>query len=183
VVLNLAIETAAQRRYVSAALVFGLVAYAGWSGWQGWIARVPLPAWPIANAALPEPAPMVSAAPLNMLFGLAPSTIPVASTTPLVLHASIVGATGQSRALLASGAAQQFYREGASLPDGSVLRAIDADRVLLWRNGREESLMRERSTVRYFTPASRADMPSRSAAANTLIRPGPPIQPDSELAP
>lgn len=181
--MNLAMETAAQRRYVSAGLVFGLVAYAGWSGWQGWISRVPLPAWPIATATLPEPAPIVSAAALNMLFGLAPSTTPVTSAAPLVLHASIVGAAGQSRALLASGAGQRFYREGASLPDGSVLRAIEADRVLLWRNGREESLTRERVAARYFTPASRADAPRQSAAPAVLFRPGPTVHPTSELAP
>lgn len=57
-----------------------------------------------------------------------------------MLRGIFVSSTGDSTALLAIAGSQRRYSVGERLPSGSVLRRIEADRVLLWRNGREEVL-------------------------------------------
>lgn len=152
-------------------LAVGLLAHGVVAAWQHWNRRAPLPVWSVpATAAAPVVAPALNAQALEMLFGLAPAQAPLASAAALVLRASIVGAAGQSRALVASGANEQFYREGERLPDGSVLRGIQADRVLLWRNGRVESLALLRPAVQHFTLATQPAA-GRAAPASSWLRP------------
>lgn len=62
------------------------------------------------------------------------------SQEPAVLRGTVVSSGKQSRALLTVGGSQRSYREGERLPSGSVVLRIDAGRVFLWRNGREEVL-------------------------------------------
>ncbi|PAA38987.1 hypothetical protein CJU75_04655 [Pseudomonas fragi] len=64
----------------------------------------------------------------------------VPSAEPLQLRASFVASQGSSQALLADAQSARFYSEGEPLPGGSVLRRIEMDHVVLWRNGREEYL-------------------------------------------
>jgi hypothetical protein len=161
-------------RYWKPLLVMALLAYAGGAALQYWKGRALVPAWPAAAAAATapaaQPAPRVDA--LDMLFGLSPTQAPVASAAALVLRASIVGTAGASRVLLAGGAVERFYREGDSLPDGSVLRDIQADHVLLWRGGREERLKLDRSAQQHLRPAPQPAA-LRVAPPNPLLRPRP----------
>lgn len=74
------------------------------------------------------------------LFGLVTQDRRVPSAEPLQLRASFVASQGSSQALLADAQSARFYSEGEPLPGGSVLRRIEMDHVVLWRNGREEYL-------------------------------------------
>lgn len=165
------IAAASSRRLIPLLLATALLAYGGGSAWQHWNARAQLPAWPeLVTLAEPVANPALRADALDMLFGLSPTQAPVASAAALVLRASLVSAAGASRALLASGGGEQFYREGERLPDGSVLRGIQVDRVLLWRNGREETLAVTRPAAQHFTPAAQSAA-GRAAPATSLLRP------------
>jgi general secretion pathway protein C len=68
---------------------------------------------------------------------------------------------------------QRAYRVGQSLPGGSALRGVFADRVLLDRGGREESL----SLRQPETPAAgaAAAAPGSAAAPMAMIAPGGPV--------
>jgi general secretion pathway protein C len=113
-------------------------------GWQEWQARK---AWapaalpgPVARAVAPvEPAASPSPAALNTLFGLSGGSAASSGET-LQLRAIFVASGGQSRALLAAGERHVTYQVGDRLPGGSVLRRIESDGLVLWRNGREERL-------------------------------------------
>ena len=91
------------------------------------------------------------------------------SAEALTLRASLVSSQGQSRALLAGGSEARFYSVGDRLPGGSVLRRIEVSRVVLWRNGREESLVLE-SAGQYLLPVTQADAP-KAQPASTYLRP------------
>jgi general secretion pathway protein C len=104
-------------------------------GWQEWQARK---AWAPAVAPV-EPAASPSPAALNTLFGLSGGSAASSGET-LQLRAIFVASGGQSRALLAAGERHVTYQVGDRLPGGSVLRRIESDGLVLWRNGREERL-------------------------------------------
>ena len=74
------------------------------------------------------------------VLGLAPEGAHAPSAEPVTLQASFVAGPGLSRALLADAAGPRLYQVGERLPGGSVLRRVEADHVMLWRNGREERL-------------------------------------------
>lgn len=98
-----------------------------------------LPATPLSET------PQVLAVPLNLaalvtVLGLQAQGPLARSSEALRLQASFVDRDGESRALLAGSRGARVYRVGERLPGGSVLRRIEPDHVVLWRNGREESL-------------------------------------------
>lgn len=141
------------------------VAWGSASAYSHWSARAIVAPMPVGA---PAPATVgiqqLDGAALNMLFGLAPTAAAVASAAAFTLRASMVAVPGPSRALLAGSEGERFYHEGDRLPDGSLLRAVYPNRVVLWRNGREETL--ERPATAYFK--SRAPAP---ASGSGLIRP------------
>ncbi|QVQ79491.1 hypothetical protein KIY13_20595 [Pseudomonas lundensis] len=103
------------------------------------------------------------------VLGFAPQGTAVRSAEALTLRASLVSSQGQSRALLAGASEARFYSVGDRLPGGSVLRRIEVSRVVLWRNGREESLVLE-SAGQYLLPVTQADAP-KAQPASTYLRP------------
>ncbi len=110
--------------------------------WDEWVFRRDLPVAPVAvttGATVAPPLPLNHGAVATVL-GLQGHGVPARSSEPLQLRASFVASSGASRALLAGAQGQRIYRVGDSLPGGSVLRRVEAGRVVLWRNGREESL-------------------------------------------
>lgn len=110
--------------------------------WQEWHFRQSLAAWvPVVTAAPLVPAQEAGKpAALQAFFGLQPSTAVAASHEKLELRAVFLGAGDRSRILLADREQQRFYKPGDRLPGGSVVRRIEADAVVLWRDGREERL-------------------------------------------
>lgn len=127
------------------------VAWGSASAYSHWSARAIVAPLPVgASTPATGGIQVLDGGALNMLFGLAPTAAPVASAAAFTLRASMVAVPGPSRALLAGSEGERFYPEGARLPDGSLLRAVYPNRVVLWRNGREETL--ERPATAYFKP-------------------------------
>lgn len=99
----------------------------------------------LPTTAMATPAPLVVETPLNLsalvtVLGLQAQGPLARSSEALRLQASFVSRDGESRALLADSGGARVYRVGERLPGGSVLRRVESDHVVLWRNGREESL-------------------------------------------
>lgn len=86
----------------------------------------------------PVSPPVADPAALIAVMGLRPEGAPAPSREALTLRGTFVSVPEHSGALLATDQGQRVYRTGERLPGGSVLRRIETDRVLLWRNGREE---------------------------------------------
>lgn len=93
-----------------------------------------LPAAPAQTLALPDPGSLLLA------LGFKAPAVPGPGSEPARLRGILVATHGQSSAWLDVAAHPRRYTVGERLPSGSVLRRIEADRVLLWRHGREEVL-------------------------------------------
>ena len=124
------------------------------------------------------------------LFGVAslqgdPSAAPATSAN-LTLAGTLAGSAPESGWAIigASGQSARVYATGAALPGGAKLLAVYPDRVILDRNGARESLMLPRLSGgaavagNYAPPASVAEsvrqmLVQDPAAANELIRPQP----------
>lgn len=167
------ILTVALKQYCSSPWVLLVLplGYGGHMAWQEQIYR--------SVQAQPELAPMNAAAPpvselfkpeaIATVLGLATQGGWVPSAEPLQLRASFVSSHGPSQALLGDAQSARFYAEGEPLPGGSVLRRIEVDHVMLWRNGREEYLTLKPPN-QYMLPVSTA--PATTSQANTLyLRP------------
>lgn len=137
-------SSVSRRRWLSRLVLACLVlAYAGYlvrDELQARSARSMVPA-----TALAAPPPLVAEAPLNLsalvtVLGLQAQGPLARSSEALRLQASFISRDGESRALLAGSSGARVYRVGERLPGGSVLRRVESDHVVLWRNGREESL-------------------------------------------
>ncbi|MFJ3482759.1 type II secretion system protein N [Pseudomonas sp. NPDC090202] len=121
-----------------------IVAIAVCGGWLAWrehgyrqaLASAPWVPPTTAKAAVSssgaDPAALIA------VMGLRPEGTPSPSREALILRGTFVSGPEHSGALLATDQGQRVYRTGERLPGGSVLRRIEIDRVLLWRNGREE---------------------------------------------
>lgn len=143
-----------------------------WHAWQEWAYRTALPgltALTPLEAAPPSKPVVFNPNGIATVLGFAPQGAAVRSAEALTLRASLVSSQGQSRALLAGTSEARFYSVGDRLPGGSVLRRIEVSRVVLWRNGREESLVLE-SAGQYLLPVTRADAP-KAQPASTYLRP------------
>jgi general secretion pathway protein C len=110
----------------------------------------------------------------HALFG---ATDPVDRPTPVVattgssslrLRGMMSGDPGGFAVISDAAGDESVYRTGDELPDGSVLAAIEAQRVIIDRNGEREALQldRERSSTGSTRPASR---PTSSAPVATSI--------------
>ncbi|QXI28963.1 type II secretion system protein N [Pseudomonas vanderleydeniana] len=157
-------------------LLLGAVplAYGAWLAWGEWAFRRDLPVAPAVapiNSASPVAQPLNHAAVVTVL-GLQARDALARSAEPLQLRASFVASSGASSALLAGTREQRMYRVGDSLPGGSVLRRVEAGRVVLWRNGREEMLALERPARRSLAPLGSAT--PAGAAPSSHLRPALP---------
>lgn len=132
------------------------VAYALLLLWQDWRFRelLPRPAPPVS---VPAFTPALADAALDAtavagVLGLIAPTEIRSSNEPLTLQASFVASEGSSRALLADAGGSRMYQVGERLPGGSMLRRVDTDQVVLWRNGREERLALQPPAARFLHP-------------------------------
>lgn len=98
------------------------------------------PAMPTLEFHSGSPSAPLSARTTALAFGLSSSEPTLQSTEQLLLRATILASLGESRALIGAQGRENVYHIGDSLPGGSVLRHIEAQYVVLWRAGREESL-------------------------------------------
>ncbi|WP_422776893.1 type II secretion system protein N [Pseudomonas mediterranea] len=105
------------------------------------------------------------------VFGLTPAGAHAPSAEPMTLQASFVVAQGLSRALLADAAGARIYRVGERLPSGSVLRRVEADHVMLWRNGREERLALQQAAKPWLRRVGLDDERPATAHSSQYIRP------------
>lgn len=94
---------------------------------------------PPAPNTLPAQVDQTPAA-LAALFGLMPVAGNVPSHEALELRAVFFASAGRSRVLLGDAKRQSMHRVGDRLPGASVIRRIERDAVVLWREGREERL-------------------------------------------
>jgi type II secretory pathway component PulC len=105
------------------------------------------------------------------VLGLTPAGVHAPSTETMTLQASFVVDQGLSRALLADAAGARIYRVGERLPSGSVLRRVEADHVMLWRNGREERLALQQATKPWLRRVGLDDERPATAYSSQYIRP------------
>ncbi|WP_371911782.1 type II secretion system protein N [Pseudomonas sp. ok272] len=123
---------------------------------------------PLTPATLPAPAFNPQA--IATVMGLGEHLVAAPSAEPLTLRASFVASHGLSRALLADAGGERLYHVGESLPGGSVLRRVEVSRVVLWRQGREESLALQPTPARPLLMLNPTD--SRPLPAAVHLRPG-----------
>lgn len=146
-------------------LSYGLtLAYQEWQLRQASITSVPTA--PLPAAAAPQAVTLNTLA-VATVFGLATQGSRLNSTEPLTLRAIVVANDSDSRALLDGPDGARFYRTGERLPGGSVLRRIETAQVVLWREGREESLNLHRAGTGRFLQLAQAQSP----AATVHLRP------------
>lgn len=148
--------------------------YGSYLAWQEQIFRsvqVQLEFAPLNASAPAIPQPFQPQA-IAAVFGLAAQDNWVPSAEPLQWRASFVSSQGASQALLGDGQSARFYAEGERLPSGSVLRRIEVDHVVLWRNGREERLA--------FKPQGQHVLPVSAASGAALQAPSLYLRPTAE---
>jgi len=152
---------------LSGALWMLAVCYGAYQAFQEHVFRQSVAASPVAASAPAPAAPdaiRFNPAAIVTVLGFDAGGGRVNSAESLQLRASFVSSQGPSQALLAGAQGARFFQVGEQLPGGSVLRRIEVDHVVLWRNGREERLT--------LKPASR-HLVSTSDAAR-LNTPGTP---------
>lgn len=163
------------RRLWTLGVLVIVVGYGAFLAWQEWAYRKSLaPPLPFAATvtASPPRTPLDPAA-VAMVLGLTAETPLLPSAEPMTLQASFVVDTGLSKALLADAQGSRIYQVGDQLPGGSVLRRVEANRAVLWNNGREEVLTLQTSVVRLlrrFDPHAEAAAPDISTR---YLRPHP----------
>ncbi|PWY39807.1 MULTISPECIES: type II secretion system protein N [Pseudomonas] len=128
-----------------------LVALGLWLAWLGldsWTYRQVLAGQPVPAAVPSASAEKLLPAPLDdhniaRVFGAVPVEFDSAQASlPLVLLASLLGnQPEQSRALIQHADSRAFYSPGERLPDGTLLKSVSADQVVVLRNGREQNLL------------------------------------------
>lgn len=154
-------------------LALALLLYGGVMALQEWRFRQQLPQ-EVAAAPGHDAAPVRE--PLNLqavasVLGLTPGGTAAPSAEPITLQASFVAAHGASRALLADAAGSRFYREGERLPGGSVLRRVEIGHVMLWRNGREESLVLQQKAEPLLRQTLLEDERQKALHSSQYLRP------------
>lgn len=156
-------STIAVNRYWSVVLKWILlvvpVVYGGYLAWQEQVYRQSLRAVPVFApvSALPVAVPdAFKPDAIATVLGLGAQNTWVQSAEALQLRACFVTNDGTSQALLADTRTARFYSQGERLPGGSVLRRVEVDHVVLWRNGREERLAL-RPAGKHVLPVSSTD--------------------------
>lgn len=128
------------------------------------------------SAPAPSPVARDVSAPFNpgavsAVLGLAGEVALASSSEPLELRACFVSSHADSRALLYGNGGERIYRVGDPLPGGSVLRRVESHRVILWRNGREESLSLGPTGSRALKVANANPDPQRPPPAPVYLQP------------
>lgn len=132
------------------------MAYAIWAAFQHGSLRQAAAAEPKASAisrqstAIQTP----SLAAVAALFGFSGAGSGTAGTRSesVRLAATFVGNRTASRALLITELGEHLYTEGDPLPGGGVLRRVQANGVVLWRNDQEQWLVMSRPRVPQLLP-------------------------------
>ncbi|PWB31117.1 hypothetical protein DCO48_18300 [Pseudomonas sp. SDI] len=111
-----------------------------WMGWDEFDHRRQLdqrqPVLPASAVA--TPARPFDAGTIALAFAASASVGALATAEQLTLQAVILGSEGDSRVLIGATGKARFYRVGERLPDGSVVRRIEARQALLWQRGHEQ---------------------------------------------
>ncbi|MNJ16938.1 hypothetical protein D3C77_112080 [compost metagenome] len=159
--------------WVKAACWLVPLGYGGYLGWQERALRTALaqPAELASAAVAVGPQGQVNPIAIATVMGLGAQGEGVRSAEPLTLRASFVASSGASRALLAGASGERMYRVGESLPGGSVLRRVEIDQVVLWRQGREELLPLQLASERALQPAPGPGAGRASAQGPSFFRP------------
>ncbi len=153
-------------------LLLILIAYSvGSFGWTLWTKINTPPAAAAPVAAAPPPAPAVDIVALH-LFGESSAEVVIdaenAPETPLKLTLRGVFATedkGAAYAIIAGPDGKEMsYGLEDELPGGAVLKAVFADRVMLIRNGRSETLSLPKDILAYKLPPPSATASPPAAA-------------------
>lgn len=113
---------------------------AAWLGWDAFAQRRQLDQLqpvPLASA-VAAPARPFAAGTIALAFAASSSVGALATAEQVTLRAVILGSEGDSRVLIGAVGKARFYRVGERLPDGSVVRRIEAQQALLWQHGQEQ---------------------------------------------
>lgn len=135
---------------------------------------IPAEAPPVASSTVPRPPEVIAdlnAGLLSALMNMRPDGGLGESAQPWVLRAAFTSA-GRAAVILGIGGQERSYQVGDVVADGSVLRRIEPEGAVFWREGREELL-------RYW-PKPSLIVPARAAVAKptSLFHPITPESPD-----
>ncbi|MGE7957942.1 type II secretion system protein N [Pseudomonas sp. NPDC089530] len=119
-----------------------------WLGFDSWAYQQVMAGRPVPGAVPTVSAEKLLPTPLDerniaKVFGAVPVEFDDSQASlPLILLASLQGSQPeQSRALIQYADSRSFYSPGTRLPDGSLLKSVSADQVVVLRNGREQTLL------------------------------------------
>ncbi|WDG82234.1 type II secretion system protein N [Pseudomonas chlororaphis] len=147
------------QRYLLPVSLVALGLWLTWLSLDSWTYRQVLAGQPVPSAAPSASAEKRLPAPLDdhniaRVFGAVPVEFDSAQASlPLVLLASLLGnQPEQSRALIQYADSRAFYSPGERLPDGTLLKSISADQVVVLRNGREQNLLLPGRQMRLLSP-------------------------------
>ncbi|WP_440787063.1 type II secretion system protein N [Pseudomonas sp. 22526] len=147
------------QRYLLPASLVALGLWLTWLGLDSWTYRQVLAGQPVPAAVPSASAEKLLPTPLDerniaRVFGAVPVEFDSAQASlPLVLLASLLGnQPEQSRALIQYADSRAFYSPGERLPDGTLLKSVSADQVVVLRNGREQNLLLPGRQMRLLSP-------------------------------
>lgn len=117
---------------------------AGWLAWQEGGRR--------SATAIAPPEPVPAAEPVAFQGQAIAAVLGLAEQAEVqgggvVLKATVASHGGQPAALMAHAGTEQWYRVGDALPGGARLRRVEAGRVVLWQDNREQRLGLQPATV------------------------------------
>ncbi|WDH21865.1 type II secretion system protein N [Pseudomonas chlororaphis] len=143
------------QRYLLPASLVALGLWLSWLGLDSWSYRQVVAGQPVPSASAEQrlPAPLDDRN-IARVFGAVPVEFDSAQASlPLVLLASLLGnQPEQSRALIQYADSRAFYSPGERLPDGTLLKSVSADQVVVLRNGREQNLLLPGRQLRLLSP-------------------------------
>lgn len=141
------------------ASLIALGVWLAWLGFDSWAYRQVIAGRPVPSAVPTVSAEKLRPAPLDertiaRVFGAVPIEFDSAQANlPLTLLASLQGSQPeQSRALIQYADSRAFYSPGERLPDGTLLKSVGADQVVVLRNGREQNLLLPGQPMRLLSP-------------------------------
>lgn len=147
------------QRCLLPASLLALGAWLVWLGLDSWTYRQVVAGQPVPSAMPAASAEKLLPAPLDerniaKVFGAVPVEFDDSQASlPLILLASLEGSQPeQSRALIQYADNRAFYSPGTRLPDGSLLKSVSADQVVVLRNGREQNLLLPGRQTRLLSP-------------------------------
>lgn len=150
------------------ALPFACAAFLAWQEWA--FRNAQRLTAPVAVPMPTAPAPLNTAA-VATVFGLAAPSALRPSAESLTLQATFAVDSGLSKALISAAQGPRLYRVGDDLPGGSVLRRVEAQHVVLWNKGREESLPLAPSASAFLKRLPASAVPPAADISARFLRP------------